>query len=377
MIQVEGLSLERFLNMAAEQGINVFDARRISYTVLRAGVSARGYSKLNKLDSRRYTISAGKGFGMPFWLKRLFKRKALLAGLALIALGLTAASQFIWEITVDGVSHYEGTKIKSELEEMGLKPGVWKGNLDLKHMTTAVLIAHDEIAWMDINYSGVVVVVKIVPADLPPDVYDEKKSCNIIARKDSLIESVIQLAGRAAVKKGDTVRAGDVLISGVVWDPGLPRMEFAAKGKVIGNVWYKGEASAPIYEQTRVKTGRTQAEREIVIGADSATIDGSCTFVDYDTEVKGEFALGGGLFLPVKVRELLHSEINVTQTPVAYAILRAYLEEEAYSEALSKAPQDANIIGHKTFYSLENNVMKAAVYLHTQEDIGRVVYLEE
>lgn len=375
IITVEGLSLERFLNMAAEQGIKVYDAQRISYTVLRAGLTARGYSKLIKTGGERYTITAGNGSGIPFLLRWLFKRKALFAGLVLILLGLIAASQFIWEIKVDGVNYYEGTKIKTELEAMGLKPGAWKGNIDLKRMTIDTIIAHDEIAWMDINYDGVVAIVKIVPAILPPDVYDENKPCNIIAKKDALIESVKQLAGRASVKKGDTVRAGDVLISGVVWDEGKPRMEFAAKGEVIGRVWYKGEASAPIYEQTRVKTGRTQTERVIVIGADTAAIDGSCDFTDYDTEVTEENALGGGLFLPVKVKTLLHSEISLTQTPVPYEVLRAALEEKAYNEALAKAPQDADIIRHRTFYTVENDVMKATVYLQTQEDIGRVVYL--
>ena len=377
MIQVEGLSLERFVDEAGRRGVKLFGARRVSYTALSAGVTARGFGNLLAWAPERYNITAGKGFGLPFLLRRLVKRKAILIGLAAFILALIAATQFVWGVEVEGVSFYEGEKIRAELGSMGLKPWAYKGSPNLRKIIIDMLVAHDEIAWMDIHYSGVIAVVKIVPAIMPPAVYDEKRPCNIIAKKDAFVESVIQLAGRAVVKEGDTVRAGDILISGVVADEGKPVMLFAAKGKVIGAVWYKGEAQAPVYEQTRVKTGRTQAERVVVIGADTASLDGPCRFADYDTAVTNEYALGGELFLPVKVRLLLHSEVRVTLTPVPFGKLRAGLEEKAYYEALGKAPEGAEIAGHRTIYSLENDMMKASVYLETREDIGRAVYLEE
>ena len=39
--------------------------------------------------------------------------------------------------------------------------------------------------------------------------------------------------------------------------------------------------------------------------------------------------------------------------------------------------RDAEIVGHKVFFNIESDVMEAVVYLQTQEDIGKVVYLEE
>jgi similar to stage IV sporulation protein len=198
-----------------------------------------------------------------------------------------------------------------------------------------------------------------------------------VAKKDAYIESVTQLAGRAVVKPGDTVRAGDKLISGLVWDEGKPRMLFAAKGRVIGSVWYTGQQSLSIYRETREKTGNTRIERVVYIGSDSASIDGPCTFAEYDTEVVSEYYLGDGLFLPVRVAQLLHSEVVITQTPAPLDTLMVYLEERAYYEAMCKAPDNANIEGHKAFFKTENDILTVTVYLQTQEDIGRVVYLEE
>lgn len=377
MIRVEGLSLERFLNLASQAGVKVFDVKRVSYTVLYAGLSARGYGKLIKIVPERYTVTAGRRMGLPFGAMRLFRRKALLAGLLVVTLGVIAAAQFVWDVQVKGVGAYEGAKIKAELAEKGIVPGVYKGSLDLKAITTDMIIAHDEIAWMNIAFRGVAVVVNILPADMPPEVYDENRPCDIIAKKDAYIESVIPLAGRAVVKPGDTVRAGDKLIAGLVWDPGMPRIMFAAKGKVKGSVWYRGEENAPIYRETREKTGRTQYERVVYMGGDSASIDGPCGFAEFDTEVVNEYYLGDRLFLPVRVALLRHSEVKLTKTPAPLDILMAYLEERAYWRAQSLAPDDAEITGHNAIFNVKDDVLSVTVYLRTQEDIGKVVYLEE
>ena len=102
MIRVEGLSLEKFLNVAVGAGVRVYDIRRISYTVLQAGLSARGYSKLLGAVPERYTITAVEKRGVPFGIKWILKRKVLLIGLAAAALAIIAAGQFVWEIRIDG-----------------------------------------------------------------------------------------------------------------------------------------------------------------------------------------------------------------------------------------------------------------------------------
>ncbi len=377
IIRTEGLSLEKFLNLAAGLGIRVHDVKRVSYTVLNAGVSARGYSKLKKAVPEKYRMTTLSKKGVPFGARWLVMRWVLLAGLIAVALVIGIASQFVWDVKVSGLEYREAKKIIAELETLGVKAGAYKGDLDLKAATTKMIIAHDEIAWMDISFKGVVVAVKILPADMPPDVYDENRPCDIIAKKDACIESIIALAGRAVVSKGDTVRAGDKLISGLVWDEGMPRMLFAAKGRVVGNVWYKGQQSAPVFKETREKTGRAEIKRVIYMGGDSAQIDGPSSFDEYDVSVKDEYYIGGGLFLPVKVEVLEYSEVTITQAPAPFDVLIVYLEERAYYEAQSKAPDDAKIIGHKTFFETEDGIMTATVYLNTHEEIGRTVYLEE
>ncbi len=374
MIRVEGLSLEKFLNLAAEQGVVIVSARRVSYTVLHAVVSSRGLKKLQRVTTDRYGISVEKQAGIPYQFSRLFLRKALLVGLAVIITGVFAASMFIWEVNITGLEYNAAEELREELIALGIYAGALKSDTDLKEAEKRLIIDHPEYAWVNIRLQGAVAGVEVVPAIPVPEIVDDTRACNIVAAKDALIESITARAGRARVKNGDTVRKGDILISGVVWDPGMARMLFAARGEVIGSVWYAGKFSAPLYRKTQSKTGRTQTSRVIAIGADKAVVDGECTFSEYQTEVLDTSYIAG-LFLPVKLMTLEHSELITEFVPVELQNLRVYIEERAYYEAAGKA--QADIVSHVTVFSQKENVLTATVYVQTYEDIGRVDYLEE
>lgn len=374
MIRVEGLTLERFLNLAAAEGVGVHRVRRVSYTVLKAEVTARGYRRLRRVVPEKYAVTAEKQGGLLFAFHRLTLRTALLVGLALVATGLLAAGQFVWEVRVSGLEHREARALKQELDAMGIRPGAWKGGIDEEKAGIQVLVAHEEIAWIDIRMEGIVALVEVVPADLAPEVYDENTPQSVIAVKDAIVESVTPLAGRAAVEAGDTVRAGDVLIAGQVWDEGKPRMLFAARGEVIGSVWYAGSASASVYAETRVPTGRTYRQREISIGSDSTDVEPDCGFAAYDTRIVNSVNIG--VFLPVYITEYEYSEVTLTQEPADFDILSVYLEETAYFDALGYVPDDATVVGHHAAYRIDGCVISVTVYIHTYEDIGRAVILE-
>lgn len=375
MIRVEGLSLERFLNIAAENNVSVFDVRRVSYTVLRAIVSPRGLRKLQHVVPEKYTITAQKSAGLTVGMRWLTGRKALLIGLVLVVLAALAASLFVWQVRVTGLEYWEARELLPELEQLGIYQGAFKGNIDTKKAETKLIIAHDEFAWVNVRLTGVVALVEVVPAEPEPEMVDDSRPCNIVAEKDAMIESVTALKGRAAVQKGDTVRAGDVLISGLIWDPGMPRMLFAARGRVIGSVWYIASEEAPVREDVRIPTGRTQTQRVISVGADTAPVDASCSFAEYDTKEIGKYPVGQ--FLPVQITVLEHSEVQVTAKDVPRDMLKVYLEERAYYDALGFVPEKADIVGHRTIFKEKEGRLTATVYLQTLENIGTVVYLED
>ncbi len=376
MIRVEGLSPERLLNIAAQAGVTVYDVERVSYTVLRAALSAHGYRKLKKAVPEKYSVIIERKAGAPYGLKRLSARKALLIGLAALSAVVFITSLFVWDVRITGIEKREALKLEKELQPLGVFIGAFKGGVDLKQIETRLMVNHDEFAWVNIKLKGVTAQVEVVPAILPPEVVDDSRPCSIVAMKDALIESVTALNGRAAAAKGQTVREGDVLISGLIWDEGLTRLMVAARGEVIGSVWYQAKASAATLKQTRVPTGKTQTQRVISIGRDTSAVDAPCSFDEYDTGVLGTYNVVG-LFLPVKVVTLKHSEVLIKQLPISLPVLKATLEESAFFKAEESIPQDAKVVGHETVFEEKDGILTATVYVQTHENIGKVVYLEE
>ncbi len=376
MIRVDGLSLEKFLNIAAQAGVTIYDVRRVSYTVLRASLSAHGYRKLKKVVPEKYSITVEKKAGAPFGYKRLSARKALLIGLAVLGIAVLIASLFVWDVRITGIEKREALKLAKELQTLGVSVGTYKGGVDLKQIETRLMVDHDEFAWVNIKFKGVVAEIEVVPAIPAPELVDDSRPCSIVASKDALIESVTALNGRAAVAKGQTVRQGDTLISGLIWDEGLTRLLVAARGDVIGSVWYQARASAPTVREQRIPTGRTQTQRVISVGQDTSAVDAPCSFGEFDTRETGSYNVVG-LFLPVKVITLEHSEVVIRKEPVSMPTLKVTLEEQAFFNAQGMIPQDAEVVGHETVFEEKDGVLTATVYVQTHEDIGKVVYLEE
>jgi hypothetical protein len=93
-------------------------------------------------------------------------------------------------------------------------------------------------------------------------------------------------------------------------------MLFAAHGDVTGSVWYAGNASASIYKETRVPTGRTYTQRVISIGGDNADVEPDCDFAVYDTRIVDRINIG--LFLPVYITEYEYSEVTLVQEPADF-----------------------------------------------------------
>ena len=84
IIKVKGLTLERFLNLAATNDIYLWDIRRIDYTELEMKATIEGFRALKEIVNKvgcRVEIVEKKG--LPFLLYRIKNRKALGIGFIL------------------------------------------------------------------------------------------------------------------------------------------------------------------------------------------------------------------------------------------------------------------------------------------------------
>lgn len=182
---------------------------------LTAEAKIKEYKQLHKIafsHGGRVKIIKRKGF--PFLLSPLNGRWGFFAGIVYLIFFISFMGGFVWNITITGNNRVTEVKIVDYLAKNGFKTGVRWDDIDKEQLELAVLADFKDVAWISINKFGSTASIEINETVEKPQII-EKAATNVKAKKDGVIVDVEVLGGWAAVKVGEAVTAGDLLISGV------------------------------------------------------------------------------------------------------------------------------------------------------------------
>ncbi|MDA8334782.1 MAG: sporulation protein YqfD [Peptococcaceae bacterium] len=254
VILVRGGNLTGFVNTALAGGILLWDMRRSGEDLLYARVEAGRLRELkNVAAAAGCRFSIREKLGPAFWWRRVMRRRFLAAGLVGALVAVYVLSGFVWSIQVEGNRRVPAGAILQAAASGGLAWGMPRRNLVAGRVEKAVKDRLPQIAWVGVKLEGTGVRLEVVEKALPEPVSEHP--ADVVAVRDGLVKEVLVTKGRAAVKAGDTVRRGQVLISGVVpRGPGEEPRYVAARGLVRARVWYEGYGAARL-----VATGRRPA----------------------------------------------------------------------------------------------------------------------
>ncbi len=146
IIRVEGLTLERFLNLAATNDIYLWDISRESYTVLQMKATIEGFKALKGIVRRvgcRVEIIDKKG--LPFLFYRLKARKMLGFGFILFLGIIFFLSSLIWNIEIVGNERVKTEEIIKILEKEEIKRGIIKYKIDKDYIKYLLLNEFDNL----------------------------------------------------------------------------------------------------------------------------------------------------------------------------------------------------------------------------------------
>lgn len=166
------------------------------------------------LSGISFSKSAPRGVGGMLFNNK-WRMGALLA-LILALLFAVCVSDFVWDIRIVGNENKTVIEIEDELNSAGLKIGSRWSKLSLAKLERQVLDNSDEIAWININKKGTVAYVTLKEKTQIINENIAEGYSNIVSTIDCVIEEITVESGVAAVKAGDTVKAGQLLISGIV-----------------------------------------------------------------------------------------------------------------------------------------------------------------
>lgn len=380
VISIRGQHIERLINMAISRGIILWDLVWVSDQELLAKIRLSGFRPLRFIAKRTGTrFSLVSRRGLPFRMAFLKKRQVLPIGALIFIIALYTLSSFVWSVDIEGEVDVSKNSIQKVLQQEGVKPGKYKGDIDIKALEKKLVLEVPEISWAAVELRGTKLIVKVVEKTLVKD-KERDDPAHVVAKKKGLVTEVLVLQGMPMVEEGETVRKGQILISGEVYPEGGPFVEpdeeskpvqptwVSARGMVKAKVWYQIYAEQDL-EEKGVKESGKQVERisikwlgkELIIRGPK-----NIGFNKYDLK-KHERPLfqSRNFSLPIEVIQSTYTEL------VPYA--NKWTRDEALKLARDKAKSEVNKI-----LPPKGKILKQEVrILDTNEPVARVELVAE
>ncbi len=215
-----------------------------------------------KAEEVGITLQMIEGKGAPLLLWKYRKRFGLLIG-ALLATALLLLSQcFIWDIRVLGNTTMTESEIREELRLCGLKTGSYIPDLEIGQLENRVLMGSDRISWISINLSGTVATVQVIEHVEPPK-EDVKKPANLIASCDGQIEHVELYRGNCVVSRGQAVKKGELLVSGIYDSNTVGYRYTRAGGRVFAKIERSFTVTVPLVFEEKTYSEKKYAQIDL------------------------------------------------------------------------------------------------------------------
>ena len=207
---------ERFLNLCSQGGVGLWSTRRVENGITACCAQCHRPRLEYYAQKSGCALEIGRCSGMKNTAHRYRRRTGLWIGAGLLVVGLLAMSRFVWRVEVQGTERLEPEVITAALAEYGVRSGALASGIDARTVERQMQIRFEEIAWITVNVEGSRVTAIIEETVPPPAVVEDGIPTNLIAAETGFITKVEVQNGNPVVKPGDSVQAGDLLVSGIM-----------------------------------------------------------------------------------------------------------------------------------------------------------------
>ena len=293
---VTGEETLRFVNLCRNNGIELRHLVRRE-NAIQMEIDAENFKKLRPLVRKTHVkIHILNRHGPAFFFYRHKRRWWFLLGMTVFAGMIYILSLFVWQIDIDGNRKYTDALILQALAQMDVKTGCRKSEIDLPEIEEELRIMYNEITWVSASIAGTKLQIELREGDLkisgssgggqtgnvkrvenrennPKTQNGESEidlPANLVSDEDAIITNLVVRRGTVAVRYGDEVKKGDVLIEGKVYiyneDETLKKVDYlTAEGDVSGKYQELYEKHYQRKHEVRSYTGKNYRELGVAI----------------------------------------------------------------------------------------------------------------
>lgn len=310
-IYVEGFFIERFINICISKKIILWKLSRENSTSLTAKISIDDFKKIKSVAKRtKCKVKIKDKKGLPFLMKRYRKRKIFAITLLVIAILIFGLTRFIWNIEINCNGSINENEILRLLKNNGIDEGTYINKINIDKTINNICLERDDVSWVGIEIKGTNLIVDIVKSEPKIQEIASDEPCNIIANKDAVIIKISSQNGTSRVSEGDVVKAGDVLVEGVMEGKYTGNRYVHAEAEVLAKVWYVKEEELPLKQEYFVTTGETEKKYQININDFKINFNKSLPkFENYDTiESVKKVKLFSNYYIPIELKTITYKE---------------------------------------------------------------------
>lgn len=372
-ITVEGYYIERFINICRNKKIPIWNLRREKNVRLTLNIGINDFKEITRIGKKtKCKVKIVRKRGLPFIFNKYKKRKIFVGFLFIFIALLIISSNFIWNIEIQIENDQQVENIYQDLIEAGLEVGKQKRKINTKEIINQIRLKRSDIAWIGIEMKGTNAIVKVVKAESKPKIIDDEDYCNIVSDKRGIITKISAQNGTLAVKVGDTVDVGTVLINGWMEGKYTGIRYVHAKGDIEAKAWYTKSKKIMYNTTERKKTGEQENKYKIKINNFEINLSKRVSkFQIYDTiDEEKKFKLFSDFYLPIMIIKTTNKE--VIEETKKYEIEEAKnLGIQELEEELDKNITDMTKIVNKNInaYEKEDGIEVYVTY-EVLENIG-------
>lgn len=354
-IELTGYGKERFLNLCLNKELTLWELSKNQEHYI-FYISLKEFREIKPLLKKTETrVHILKKCGLPFFFYTHRKQKCFALGL-LLCMGLVyQMSLFIWDIHVEGSAYYTEDEIINYIRSVYIAPGTRIKDINRDELERNLMAYFDEIAWISCEIRGTQLLVTMTETIISDQVIVSDKPSDLVAAKDCEIVSLITRNGTPVTRVNQSVKKGDILISGAIniYDDNNEVLEtdyVAADGDVFGRVSYHYEEAFDMAYYEKAFTGKEKRSFSLYFMNKVFQLGKpQIAFPYYDTCYDSYMEkLGATFYLPFSIQFTKYMEYQ--------PVRKEYTKEEAKEKAQNALNRKVKELSEKGVEILENNV---------------------
>ena len=359
---------EKLITLCGHQGISLYNIRP-TVDGFTARLPARRYREVSRLARRCGTrLRVRKRRGVLFRLRAYRGRWGLVLAPLVFAAAVHLLGQSVWSIRYDGLDAVARSRVEQMLYSMDICEGTVLTQEKLRLAEKQLMDGDEAFGWVSLNFEKGRLVVEASPALQKPAI-ESNDPVDLVAAADGIVLELNVQEGFAAKGVGQTVAAGDVLVSAYKPDPYEEPVASHAKGLVVAAVKKTYQCVQPSTYETETLTGGIESSYRLRLFGRTLELGPQLPESD-DVRVTHRPLTVLGFALPATVEERYVPQRQTRQFHLTPDGARQYARFACLAQLYAEFP-DAEIIAESRREDWDGGTLTYTMTVDFKADIAR------